>query len=81
MPDTLEVLGEYRALTEAAEQRRLGVGLTAAYGKSCFRGLLSGRYQLQSSGDGGWNSTQMRVVIAKQYGQKQKIEGSQSLGI
>ena len=81
MPDIPEVLGEYRALIKAPEQRRLGVGLTAAHGKFCFRGLPSGRYQLQSSGDGGWNITHMHVVIAKQNGQKQTIEGRQSLGI
>lgn len=81
MPDIPEVLGEHRALTKALGHRRLGVGLTAAHGKFGFRGLPSGRYQLRSSRDGGWNITHMHVVVAKQNGHKQKIEGKQSRGI
>jgi len=57
-------------------QRRLAGCVVGADGKFCFRGLRPGKYELRFSKAGGWNHTQVYVVIAaaKQKASKRSLE-------
>ena len=57
-------------------QRRLAACVVGADGKFCFRGLRPGKYELRFSKNGGWNHTQLYVVIAaaKQKASNRSLE-------
>jgi hypothetical protein len=62
------------------EQKRVAACRTSADGKFCFRDLPSGKYELRSSIDSGWNVTQLYVVVDKKAGQTKKIQVRMSVG-
>lgn len=45
-------------------QRWLAACVVGADGKFCFRGLRPGKYELRFSKAGGWNHTQVYVLVA-----------------
>jgi hypothetical protein len=62
------------------EQKRLAVCRTAADGKFCLRDLPSGKYELRSSIDSGWNVTHVYVVLDKKAGQDKALRVLMELG-
>jgi hypothetical protein len=62
-----------------AEQKRVAACHTSPDGKFCFRGLPSGKYELRSSLEAGWNITHIYVVVGKK-GQTKKIQVEMTLG-
>jgi hypothetical protein len=78
--DHPDYLLDENSLGNHPDQKRLAACRTAADGKFCFRTLPSGKYELRSSLDGGWNITHIYVVVDKKAGQTKKIEVVMSLG-
>jgi hypothetical protein len=62
------------------EQKRLAVCRTAADGKFCVRDLPSGKYELRSSIDSGWDVTHVFVVLDKKAGQNKALRILMELG-
>jgi hypothetical protein len=62
------------------EQKRLAACRTAADGKFCFRDLPSGKYELRSSIDSGWNVTHVYVVLDKKAGEGKALRVLMELG-
>jgi hypothetical protein len=62
------------------EQKRLAACVTADDGKFCFRNLPSGKYELRSSLDGGWNITHIYVVVDKKAGKHKPLHVTMSVG-
>jgi protocatechuate 3,4-dioxygenase beta subunit len=62
------------------EQRKLAVCRTGADGKFCFRHLRSGKYELRSSIDSGWDVTHVYIVLDKKSGQDKAVHVQMELG-
>jgi hypothetical protein len=63
-------------------QRRVAGCVVGTDGKFCFRGLPPGKYELRFSKAGGWNHTQLYIVIAgaKQKASNRTLEISMKAG-
>jgi protocatechuate 3,4-dioxygenase beta subunit len=61
------------------EQKRVAACRTSRDGNFCFRSLRSGKYELRSSIDSGWNVTHVYVVVGKN-GQTKQIQVRMTLG-
>lgn len=78
--DHPELMEQAESKRSASGQRRLAACRTAADGKFCFRNLPSGKYELRSSLDSGWNVTHVYVVVDKKAGQGKRIQVQMSVG-
>ncbi len=78
--DHPEYLLSDRSLQPATQvtQKRLAACLTSA-GKFCFRDLRSGKYELRSSLDGGWNISPVYVVVGKKAGKRKSLQVKMSV--
>lgn len=79
--DHPDYLLDENPLKNHPDQKRLAACRTAVDGKFCFRALPSGKYELRSSLDGGWNTTHIYVVVDKRSHQTKKIKVVMSVGI
>jgi len=77
--DHPEYLLSDRSLQPATQvtQKRLAACLTSA-GKFCFRDLRSGKYELRSSLDGGWNISPV-YVVGKKAGKRKSLQVKMSV--
>jgi len=78
--DHPDYLLDENPLKNHPDQKRLSACRTAVDGKFCFRALPSGKYELRSSLDGGWNTTHIYVVVDKRAHQTKKIKVVMSVG-
>jgi hypothetical protein len=65
---------------EKPKQNRVAACRTGVDGKFCFRNLASGRYELRSSIDSGWNVTFVNVVVDTRTGKDEQIDVSMHVG-
>jgi hypothetical protein len=61
--DHPEYLLQDKPWVNRPQQKRLAACRTAADGKFCFRNLPSGKYELRSSVDRGWDVTHIYVIV------------------
>ncbi len=59
---------------EKSNQKQVAACKTGPDGESCFKGLPSGKYELRSSIDGGWDVTHIYVIVDARKGEDQAIE-------
>jgi hypothetical protein len=65
---------------EKPKQSRVVACRTGADGKFCFRNLASGKYELRSSVDSGWDVTFVNVVVDTKTGKDEQIDVSMHVG-
>ena len=70
----------YSGSDEKRGQRRLGTCKTGEDGKFCFKNLPSGRYEIRSSIDSGWDVTHVVVTVDTKNGKDEKIHLPMQLG-
>ena len=58
---------------EKSEQKRLAACKTAEDGKFCFKSLPSGRYEIRSSIDTGWDVTHAVVTVDTKNGKTERL--------
>jgi hypothetical protein len=58
---------------EKREQKRVAACKTAEDGEFCFKNLPSGRYEIRSSIDSGWDVTYVNVTVDVKKGKNQKL--------
>jgi hypothetical protein len=78
--DNPEYLLDENPLKGTPTQKRLAGRRTSSDGKFCFRDLPSGRYELRSSLDSGWNITHVYIVLDRKTGRREKIRVGMSIG-
>ena len=57
------------------DQHRLRACLTSADGRFCFENPPSGKYELRSSINSGWDVTHIYVVVSTKVGEAKKLHG------
>jgi len=62
------------------QQKSLAACKTAEDGKFCFKNLPSGKYEIRSSIDTGWNVTHVVVTVDTRNGQNETLQLPMSLG-
>jgi hypothetical protein len=78
--DQPEYLLDTSNFPKPPNQRRVAVCLTSADGKFCFKDLPSGKYELRSSIDGGWNITHVVVIVNKESGKRSYLHVLMGVG-
>jgi protocatechuate 3,4-dioxygenase beta subunit len=65
---------------EKSEQKRLATCKTAEDGEFCFKNLPSGRYEIRSSMDTGWDVTRVVVTVDTKNGRNERLHLPMYLG-
>jgi hypothetical protein len=65
---------------EKSGRKRLGACKTAEDGKFCFKKLPSGKYEIRSSIDSGWDVTHVVVTVDTENGNNERIHLPMQLG-
>jgi Carboxypeptidase regulatory-like domain len=60
--------------------KRIAACISAKDGKFCFKGLRSGKYEIRSSVDSGWNVTHVLVTVDAKKGTDVELSVAMSLG-
>ena len=65
---------------EKNDQKRLAANKTAEDGRFCFKSLPSGRYEIRSSIDTGWDVTHVVVTVDTKNGKNERLHLVMYLG-
>ena len=65
---------------EQPHQKRVAGCKTAEDGEFCFKGLPSGRYEVRSSVDNGWDVTHVVVTVDAKNGNSERLDLPMQLG-